>query len=67
MLCNVGDNMFLVASESVAISKFYKYAKIIDVLPGQIIKIDKTGVTQLYKLAVNPFNTKICSFEYIYL
>ena len=60
------DGMILVASESVAISKFDKYAKIIDVLPGQIIKIDKIGVNQLYKLAVNPFNTKICSFEYIY-
>ena len=63
---NIGDNCFLVASESVAISKFYKNCSIYDVLPGQILKIDSTGVNQLYKLAVNPFQTKICSFEYIY-
>ena len=63
---NIEKNRYLVASESVAINVCFPMTKIIDVKPGELIKINKDGVKQLYKLSVNPFDTKICSFEYIY-
>lgn len=53
---------YCVASESIAILKDYDYLK--EVEPGEILRIDYSGINQVYKYKNS--KTSYCLFEYIY-